>query len=84
MANDEGSTLARLPSAAAWTLLLWFILLVFGGGCLASYYSRIGYFPRIAWEESLSYLGVLSIVAAASSLPSASLRSCLGWCGASC
>lgn len=62
MANDESSTPARLTNPAAWTVILWFILLVFGGGCLASYFAGIGYFPRIAWEESLSYLGVLSII----------------------
>jgi hypothetical protein len=59
---DERAIWARFPTAAGATLLLWFILLVFGGGCLAWYYSSINYFPRIAWEESLSYLAVLSII----------------------
>jgi hypothetical protein len=52
----------RLPAAAGATLALWFILLAFGGGCLAWYYSSIEYIPDIAWEEALSYLGVLSII----------------------
>jgi hypothetical protein len=52
----------RLPTAAGATLALWFILLAFGGGCLAWYYSSIEYFPDIAWEEALSFLGVLSII----------------------
>ena len=50
------------PSAAGATLVLWFILLAFGGGCLAWYYSSIRYFPDILWEEALSFLGVLSII----------------------
>src|SRR5579863_5757913 len=52
----------RLPTAAGATVVLWLILLAFGGGCLAWYYRSISYFPKIAWQESLSYLAVLSII----------------------
>jgi hypothetical protein len=57
-----GSIVVRSPSAAAATLGLWVFLLVFGGGCLALYYARIRYIPEIRWEESLTELGVLSIL----------------------
>jgi hypothetical protein len=43
-------------------VLLWFVLLAFGGGLLALYYTSIDYFPDIEWQESLTYLGVLSII----------------------
>jgi hypothetical protein len=52
----------RLPTAAAASLALWVFLLAFGGGCLALYYARIRYVPEITWEESLTYLGALSII----------------------
>jgi hypothetical protein len=52
----------QLPTAAGASLMLWFVLLAFGGGCLAWYYRSIHYFPRIEWHESLNYLALLSIV----------------------
>jgi hypothetical protein len=55
----------RLPTAAGVSLGLWFILLAFGGACLAWYYSSIHYFPTFAWQESVTYLAVLSIVGGA-------------------
>jgi hypothetical protein len=61
-APTAGSIAAVSPSAAAATLGLWVFLLVFGGGCLALYYARIRYIPEIRWEESLTELGVLSIL----------------------
>jgi hypothetical protein len=60
--KDQETTGVGLPTAAGATLALWFILLAFGGGCLAWYNSSIRYFPDIAWEEALSFLGVLSII----------------------
>jgi hypothetical protein len=44
------------------TLVLWVILVAFGGGCLAWYCSSVRYFPDIRWDQALSYLGVLSII----------------------
>lgn len=38
------------------------ILFVFGGSLLALYYSRIRYFPEFTWEDSLTYLALLSIL----------------------
>lgn len=49
-------------TAAVSSLVLWLVLIGFGGGCLAWYYGSIHYFPDIAWEEALSFLGVLSII----------------------
>jgi hypothetical protein len=43
-------------------LLLWVILFGFGGGLLSLYYASIGYFPDIEWQESLVYLGSLTLV----------------------
>lgn len=62
MAASDEAGWRHLPTAAGATLLLWFILLTFGGGCLATYYASIGYFPRIDWQESVTYLAVLSII----------------------
>jgi len=42
--------------------LPWVLLFAFGGGGLAVYYSRIGYFPDIEWQQALSYLGALAII----------------------
>jgi hypothetical protein len=46
-------------------LFFWFILLAFGGGLLSLYYTTIGYFPDMKWDESLTYLMVLSILGGA-------------------
>ena len=43
-------------------LLIWLVLIAFGGGLLAMYYATVGYFPDIKWDESLTYLAVLSIL----------------------
>ncbi len=43
-------------------LLLWVILFGFGGGLLSLYYANVGYIPDIKWDESLVYLGILTIV----------------------
>src|ERR1700739_1600827 len=41
--------------------LLWLLMFAFGGGGLATYYSRIGYFSEIDWHQALSYLAALAI-----------------------
>lgn len=46
------------------SLLLWLILLGFGGGLFALYYSTIGYIPDIKWEDSVVYVGALTIAGA--------------------
>jgi hypothetical protein len=43
-------------------ILLWVILFGFGGGILSLYYANVGYIPDIKWDESLVYLGMLTIV----------------------
>ena len=43
-------------------LLIWIIFLGFGGGVLALYYADINYLPEIAWDASLTFLGVISII----------------------
>jgi hypothetical protein len=45
-------------------LLLWLTLFGFGGGLLSLYYANVGYFPDIKWDESLTYLGVMTIAGA--------------------
>ena len=45
-------------------LLLWLVLYGLGGGLLSMYYASIGYFPQIQWEESLIYLGAMTIAGA--------------------
>lgn len=42
-------------------LLLWVILFGFGGGLLSLYYAGLGYFPDIEWQESIAYLGSLTL-----------------------
>jgi hypothetical protein len=44
------------------TLTAWLIFLALGGGLLALYYSRIGYFPDIDWRATIVYLFAASIV----------------------
>jgi hypothetical protein len=61
-ASKTESIASRFPSSAAATLGLWAFLLVFGGGCLALYYARIGYIPEIHWDEALTELFVLSLI----------------------
>jgi hypothetical protein len=51
----------KRASQAEASLLLWLLMFAFGGGGLATYYSRIGYFPEIDWHQALSYLAALAI-----------------------
>jgi hypothetical protein len=41
---------------------VWLILFVFGGGLLALYYGGIGYFPQVSWQDSLTYLAMMTII----------------------
>ncbi|HEY9420489.1 MAG TPA: hypothetical protein VIW92_03665, partial [Thermoanaerobaculia bacterium] len=59
--GSQENEIAKFSTANA-SLLIWLLLLTFGGGLLSLYYARIGYFPDIKWEESLTYLSVLSLV----------------------
>ena len=43
---------------------LWLVLFVFGGGLFALYYSNIGYIPDIKWEDSVVYVGALTLAGA--------------------
>ncbi|HTQ81336.1 MAG TPA: hypothetical protein VMM92_15160 [Thermoanaerobaculia bacterium] len=61
LVNTANGPKNEAPRGGDGSLLLWFLLFAFGGGGLAVYYSRIGYFPDIEWHEALSYLGLLSI-----------------------
>lgn len=60
--SSEPDGAFRPPNAAAASLALWVFLLAFGGGCLTLYYTGIHYIPEIAWDQSLTYLGVVSII----------------------
>jgi hypothetical protein len=44
------------------SLALWLILFVFGGGLLALYYAGIGYFPEVSWQDSLTYMALMTII----------------------
>ncbi|HLW80195.1 MAG TPA: hypothetical protein VKU44_11420, partial [Terriglobia bacterium] len=58
---SQGPGDERGTSKKEATLLLWLFMFAFGGGGLARYYSRIGYFPEIDWHQALSYLAALGI-----------------------
>jgi len=59
-----GENQESLFGKADRVLLLWLILFGFGGGLFALYYSNIGYIPDIKWEDSVVYLGALTIAGA--------------------
>lgn len=62
MAMSESSTDRTCIQGATLAGLFWLLLLAFGGGLLSMYYAKVGYFPELAWEDSLTYLGMLSIL----------------------
>jgi hypothetical protein len=43
-------------------LASWFVFLGFGGFFLILYYCRIGYFPELEWEKSLTFLAAISLL----------------------
>lgn len=64
-AESEGLTAFIGMDSAKWSLIIWLVFLVFGGGLLAMYYSRIGYVPDIAWSGLLNYLAILTLIGGA-------------------
>jgi hypothetical protein len=58
----RSSTTETCIQSATLSILLWLILLAFGGGLMAMYYAKIGYLPEVTWDDALTYLGVLSIL----------------------
>lgn len=56
-AKKEASVLRANEALASW-----FLFLGFGGFFLILYYCRIGYFPELEWEKSLTFLAAISLL----------------------
>ncbi len=52
---------SQIPKLDA-SVVLWLMLFVFGGGLLALYYAGVGYFPEVSWQDSLTYLALMTII----------------------
>jgi hypothetical protein len=67
--NAEGDAQERDDTKKAASILgakealaSWFLFLGFGGFFLILYYRRIGYFPELEWEKSLTFLAATSLL----------------------
>jgi hypothetical protein len=43
-------------------IALWLILFVFGGGLLTLYYAGIDYFPEVSWQDTLTFMALMTII----------------------